>query len=146
MAFPWKILGVGALVTGALVLPAAWAVDRAFGQEILLVHAADGASVQVQRGLWEMDGCPRDGVAAIYGTPSMERVRVVFAAEGRILHPKEDPSLTLFLHQADDHPLQARTLYYFGVPTAIGGVLLGAALLLLARRKRRTAVTPSATP
>lgn len=136
MGIPWKGGGTAALALGLLALPAAWAADRAAGRDVLLVTAADPASVEVQRGLWELDGSPRAGVPAIYGTPSKEPVRVVFAGEDRILRPKEDPSLALYLKQGDDHPLQARTLYYAGVPAAVGGILVGAAMLLVGRRRR----------
>ena len=137
MGLSLKVVGLGAVVTGLLVLPGVWVLDRACGRDVLLVDAADAASVEVQRGLWELDDSPKAGVPAIYGTPSRGSERVVFAGEDKILHPKEDPSLTLYLKRGDDHPIQAQMLWYFGVPTAVGGVLLGAALLLWARRKRK---------
>ncbi len=139
MPFPWKGGGVAALAAGLGVLPAAWAVDRAAGREVLLVAAADDASVDANRGLWVLNGGAKAEVPAIYGTPSKEAVRVVLAGEGNLLHPKEDPSLTLYLKSGDDHPLQSQTLYYFGVPTAIGGVLAGLALLFVARRTAKPA-------
>ena len=142
MGLSLRVVGLGAVVTGLLVLPAVWAIDSAAGRDVLLVDAADASSVEVQRGLWELDESPRAGVPAIYGTPSRGIERVVFAGEDRILHPREDPTLILYLKRGDDHPIQAQMLWYFGVPTAIGGVLLGGVLLLLARRRSRS-VTPA---
>ena len=99
--------------------------------------AADETSVRTNRGLWELDDSPQGKVAEIYGTPAKGVERILFAPADRILRPKEDPALTLYLNRGDDHPLQVQTVYYFGVPTAIGGVLVGLALLLLARRRAK---------
>ena len=145
MPIPWKLLGVGALVVGALVYPAAWALDRAAGVDLLIVTAADDASVAANRGLWEMDGGPKKEVPSIYGTPGKEPMRFVFVGSDRVFRPKEDPSLSLYLLRAGDHPLQAQTLYFFALPTALGAVMTGAARLLLGRRAARTAAgTPAA--
>ena len=139
MAIPWKVLGLGAIAVGAFVYPAAWALDRGAGIDLLIVTAADDASVAANRGLWEMDGSPRSEVSSIYGTPAKEPVRIVFVAADRVLRPKEDPSLSLYLLRQGDHPLQAQTLYFFALPTAIGALLTGAVLLLLGRRKAKAA-------
>ena len=104
-----------------------------------IVAAADEATVATNRGLWELDGSPKAEVAGIYGTPAMGLERIVFAGGDRILRPKEDPSLALYLNRGADHPLQAQTLYYFGVPAAVTGVLAGIALLVLGRRKAKPA-------
>ena len=142
MGLSLRVVGLGAIVTGFLVLPAVWAVDRAAGRDVLLVEASDEKGVEVQRGLWrDLDGSPKEGIPAIYGTPTGTE-RIVFAGEDTILHPKEDPSLTLYLKRGDDHPIQTQMLWYFGVPTAVGGVLLGIVLLLLARRKRPVVAHP----
>ena len=107
--------------------------------DVRIVAAADDASVKTNRGLWELDESPGDKIPEIYGTPAKGVERIVFAPGDRILHPKEDPALTLYLNRGDDHPLQVQTVYYFGVPTAIGGVLVGLALLLVGRRRARAA-------
>ena len=66
-------------------------------------------------------------------------MRVVFVPSDRVLRPKEDPDLALYLQRPGDHPLQARTLYFFALPTALGAVVTGLALLLLGRRAARRA-------
>jgi len=130
----FKVFGLGALAVGLLTLPAAWAVDRAAGRDLLVVEAQDQVVVETNRGLWELDGGGKEGVPAIYGTPrSVERL--VFVPEGKILVPPEDPGVSLYLKSGDDHPLQAQTLWYFGIPTAIGALVVGGALLLIGRRK-----------
>lgn len=139
MALPWKRLGAAALVAGLAALPAAWALDRLAGREVLVVAASDEASVEINRGLWELNGGPRAEVPSIYGTPTGAPVRVVFAGEGRVVSPAEDPSLSLYLKRGADHPLQTRTLYYAGSIAAAGGVLLGVLLLLLGRRRGKAA-------
>lgn len=146
MPIPWKLLGFGALAVGALVYPAAWALDRAAGIDLLVVTAADDVSVAANRGLWEMDGSPKKEVPSIYGTPAKEPVRFVFVAADRVFRPKEDPSFSLYLLRQGDHPTQARSLYFFALPTAIGAVLTGVVLLLLGRRAAKAAPpAPAAT-
>jgi hypothetical protein len=139
VAIPWKVLGAGALAVGALVYPAAWALDRAAGIDLLIVTAADDASVAANRGLWEMDGGPKKEIPSIYGTPGKEPMRFVFVPAERVFRPKEDPSLALYLLREGDHPLQSQTLYFFALPTAIGAVVTGVILLLLGRRKAKSA-------
>ena len=134
-----RALGIAGLAVGVFAYPAAWAVDRAAGVDALVVAAADPASVETNRGLWELNGSEKSEVAGIYGAPSKAPVRLVRPAEANVLHPKEDPALTLYLLRADDHPLQAQTLWYFALPATIGGLVAGAALLLFARRAKPAA-------
>ncbi|MCK6479199.1 MAG: hypothetical protein HUU06_04810 [Planctomycetaceae bacterium] len=131
MARPWKVLGLGAIVVGLLVLPGVWVVDRTAGRDLLVVEAHAQDVVELNRALWEQD---KEGVPAIYGTPRTVE-RLAFVPEGKVVKPAEDPSLEMYLKRGDDHPLQVQTLWYFGVPTAVGGVLTGLGFLLLARRK-----------
>jgi hypothetical protein len=141
-----RVLGYAAFGLGVLAYPLAFAMDRAAGIEALVVTASDDASVAANRGLWELDGKPKDGVAAIYGTPSKTPARLVGAPADRILHPKEDPSLTLYLLRTGDHPLQAMTLYYFALPATLGGLVAGTALLWYVCRRKKSAPAAAATP
>jgi hypothetical protein len=131
-----RVLGIAGLLLGVLAYPAAFAVDAACGRDLLIVEASgDAGAVDTQRGLWEIDGSPKAGVPAIYGTPRGVE-RLVLVPEEKVLRPKEDPSLSIYLKKQGDHPNQAQTLYYFALPAAIGGVVAGALLLLLASRMK----------
>ena len=132
-------LGFAGIAVGLLAYPVAYGVGAAAGRDLLIVEAAgDPAAVDANRGLWEIDDKPKDGVAKIYGTPS-EVERLVFVPEEKVLHPKEDPSLSIYLKQPGDHPTQAQTLFFFAKFATIGGLVAGAALLFLGRRKQSPA-------
>ena len=137
-------LGILGVAIGALAYPVAWGIDRASGIDVLQVWAAPAKEVEFKRGMWELNGSERDGVAGIYGTPTGKSERVVFIDTAKVLHPREDPALTLYLAAQQDHPLQARTLYFFALPTTIGGLVVGAALFLIARRKKGVAAAAPA--
>ena len=144
MAGLLRPLGAAALAVGVLAYPAAWAVDAVAGRDLLVVEAADAAAVEVNRGLWELNGSPKAEVAGIYGPPvGKGATRLVGVPESKVLRPKEDPTLAIYLKAADDHPVQAQTLYYFALPAALGGTVVGAGLMLLAARRKRAA-PPSA--
>ena len=114
-------------------------MDRILGGDFRIVEARDEAEWPLERGDWAAGGRRKEGIPEIYGTPTRKVERLVFVPEGSILRPREDPSLTLYLKRGDDHPFQAQTLYYLGVVAAIGGVLVGIALLLLGRRRAKPA-------
>lgn len=134
-----RILGLAGLAVGVLAYPAAFAVDRAAGMDVILVSPRDEAGIAIERFNWESEGSPRAPVhiAEIYGNPFEKGAptRLVFAKEGNLLRPKEDPATTLYLLRGDDHPLQAMTLWYFALPSTIGGLVAGAVLLWLSCRK-----------
>lgn len=130
-----RTLGIGAVAVGLLALPGAWIVDRAAGRDLLVVEAHAGDVVETNRALWELDGGGREAVPSIYGTPRGVE-RLLFVPPEKIVSPAEDPGSSLYLKAAGDHPFQAQTLWYFGVPTAIGAVLVGGGLLLASRRKK----------
>lgn len=130
-----RALGFAGLAVGALAYPAAFALDRAAGTDALIVTAADAAIVEVNRAGW--DGTSKVEVPGLYGSPFKGTERLVFADPANLLHPKEDPSQTLYLLKGSDHPLQAQTLFYFALPATVGGLLAGAALLWLACRMGR---------
>ncbi len=139
-----RILGFAGLAVGVLAYPAAFVVDRAAGIEVVVVQAADTASVETNRGLWELNGGEKAEVPGIYGTPSKGTERVVFAREADLLRPKEDPSRTLFLKREGNKELQSQTLWYFALLFSIGGIGAGAALLWLSGRGKGTAAAPAA--
>lgn len=133
-------LGFAGIAVGVLAYPLAFAVDAAAGQDLLIVEASgDSAAVDANRGIWELEGSPKSGVAGIYGTAGKAPTRLVLVPADKILRPKEDPSLAIYLKQAGDHPTQAQTLFYFALPATIGGLVAGAALLFLASRKKEPA-------
>ena len=129
-------LGFAGIAVGVLAYPLAFGADAALGQDLLVVEAADAASVDANRGLWELDGSKKEGVAGIYGTPRPPAARLVLVPEGKVFHPKEDPALAIYLKQAGDHPTQAQTLFFFALRATIGGLVAGGALLFLASRRK----------
>ena len=121
-----------------LAVTSAWALDRFFGTNVTLLAPNASDVIELNRELWS----PGDPVADIYGISS-HKVRVVFADDSRIIHPKEDASLALYTvdKQAGENPLQAKTLWFFAKYLVIAG--LAAALLLrllhfLLMRRART--------
>lgn len=123
------------LLALALVLPiVSWVADRTLGREVLLVSAATPAAVELNRALW-MKGDP---VAELYGSPASAPVRILVTDEARIVHPVEDPSLSIaFSGEGHPRPFQARTLWLLarlvGVGFAIAGFLVLALGALLSR-------------
>ena len=121
-------LGFGGAV---LLVLSAFAIDRALGQDVLLIVPHDSATVELNRGLFQ----PGDLVADVYGNPLREPVRVILPAAQRLIRPPEDPDLVLLPvdKAAGENPLQARTLWFafrFAVPAAL---LLGVIGLFLPR-------------
>ena len=129
-------LGFAGIAVGVLAFPLAFGADAALGQDLLVVEAADAASVDANRGLWELEGSKKEGVAAIYGSPRPPAARLVLVPDDKVLRPKEDPSLAIYLKQAGDHPTQAQTLFFLALRATIGGLVAGGALLWLASRKK----------
>ena len=133
-----RVLGFAGLAVGVLAYPAAWGVGAAAGRDLLIVEAADAASVEANRGLWEIDGSEKKGVPGIYGTPRGVE-RLVLVPADRVFRPREDPSLAIYLKRAGDHPTQAQTLFFFALPSTIGGLVAGGAFLFLASRRKSPA-------
>jgi hypothetical protein len=137
-----RAISLASVAAGVLALPAAWALDRAAGRELLPVLAADAATVAVNREL-RSEGDP---VAALYGAPAEKPVRLLFVPAEKILVPEEDRSLALYMKQEGDHPLQAQTLYFFGGWATAGFLLSGLAGLAVASllSRRAKAAAPAA--
>ena len=138
MAKLLKIGGILALTALILIWPTAWALDRFAGRDVTIITPHAPEIVAVNQELWD-EG---DEVAEIYGVPSQETIRVLFADPTEILVPKENPTQVLLAvdKQAGENPLQARTVWFVAKRAGIGfgavGVLaLGTAGLLTRRRR-----------
>lgn len=142
-----RIGALGAVALALLVWPAAWLVER---QAVTVQYVApfDDATVGVNRFTYQEDPTGRDDdVAAIYGSPSGEPERIVFADRGKILHPLEKPALALYLKSGDDNPVQVQTVWFLAKAVSLGaavGALVLGLTLALARRKRARAVSARA--
>jgi hypothetical protein len=123
-------LGFGGAV---LILAGAYATDRAYGTEVLLVVAHDAATVELNRALY-LEG---DSVPDLYGNPLSEPVRILFAPNHLLIRPDEEQSLMLYPvdKQAGENPLQAQTLWFF-VRYAVPGLAFVGLLGLFLPRHR----------
>lgn len=128
------VLTVLATLVAVLACPTALMLDRTAGEDYTIVNAVDQDTIDVNRELWS-EGEP---VAEIYGIPSTETERLLFANEANVLRPEEDPSLNLYLKRGEDHPLQAQLVWFIASRSAAAGLLAAiAGFVLLGRMKRR---------
>ena len=79
-------------------------------------------------------------IVDIYGTPTTQPMRIIFAEQSRIIVPEEDRSLTLYTvnKQSGENPLQTKTLWFFAQIIIIAGGIFfaaGGATLLCIRKK-----------
>lgn len=97
---------LGALA--AIVIPLA---ARRAAQQVTLVAAAGPEEVAANQALWT----PGEPVAEIYGLPAATPAYLVFPQPARLVHPKEAPTLTLYLvdKQKGENPLQLKTVQFF---------------------------------
>ena len=132
------ILAVAALAVAAAAYPAAWAIDRSGGREVVFVEGFDAAQVDVNKELFDDTGLtPEDrrrAVVEIYGSAGAKAVpeRVVFVKDEDLVVPDEDRTLAL-LDTRNRHPVQAKSLY-FGASRVVVGALIAAAVAFLLRR------------
>jgi hypothetical protein len=145
-----KIL-FGASVAGlVLVYPLAYGLERTFGRDVIRITPGDPATVALNRETFdpsfEVDSSAppekqkqqlRRAIAEIYGQNASETERLVFLDESRIIEPEEDPSLTLYQVRGEEHPTQAKLLYFIAKFAAIGFAVGAAALFGLMRWLRR---------
>lgn len=130
--------GAAALVALVLIWPTAWALDRFAGRDVTIITPHAPEIVTVNQQLW-IEG---DDVAEIYGVPTEQIVRVLFADTSEIVVPKENPSQILLAvdKQAGENPLQARTVWFVakraGLGFGVAGVLALGVAGLLTRRAR----------
>lgn len=138
----WARRGARAGLVAALLLPlAASLADLGWGHEVLLISPHDPSVVTLNRSLWSAG----DPIADLYGSPMSEPTRVLLFSDLQVVHPEEDPTLSLLpAAAAGSRPIQVRTLWW-AVRLGVAG--LGAAtaalfgLSFLARRRAR--LTPS---
>ncbi len=126
---PALILGLGGAI---LVLLLVTGIDRALGQDVLLIQAHDEGTVELNRSLF-LEGDP---VAEIYGNPLSQAVRVISPDKSRLLRPAEDESLLLLQvdKRSGENPLQAQTLWFFAKFAVPVLLLLGLVGLFLPRQ------------
>lgn len=130
-----------ALAVAVLAYPAAYALDRACGKDVVLLAgpAYDAATVKERRD--EFDDSIKDpaarrkAVAEVYGpTTKAQDLRVLFVDDADIVRPAEDPTLALLPPAKDGaHRVQAASAYFAAKMAALGGAAAAAALIILRR-------------
>lgn len=110
--------GLGILIAAPA---SAGAISALWGREVVLIVPEAPELVSLNRTDW-VKGQP---VAPLYGTP-VGSMRIVFPDAAKTIVPEEDPSLTLYKNERGDHPLQARTLWFFARWLALAGLALAA--------------------
>ena len=140
-----RVMGLSALAASILTLVAAYVLDRGFGRTLQPVLQAAPEAVALNRSL-HSEGEP---VAEIYGVPTGSPMRVLFVDKSRVIHPKEDPSLSLLLvnKQRGDNPLQVRTVWFIawrlsGALAAAGALALLTVFLVGRHRARKAQTDP----
>ncbi len=134
-------LGIAAVVVGVVAYPAAWLVDRVWGRDVIALQAdPDAAQIEVSQATFDdtLKGAERlDAIVDIYGgTPRRPPVaeRYLFVPEGEVVHPKEDPSLSLLrARQGGGYRYQSKSLLFLAAAAAVGALAGGVALLVLRR-------------
>jgi hypothetical protein len=137
---PLRLLGIAGLALGVFAYPAVLLLDRSCGTEVIMIAPRDEGDVALERFNWTNEGARKEPhlVAEIYGKPfdKGETKRLLSPDAAKILHPKEDPTVTLFLKGDQDNPLQVQTLWYFAPFLAAGGLGAGGLLFWLSCRKK----------
>lgn len=106
-----KVFLVLGLVATAAFPAVAWVLDRAFGQEVLIITPHAPEQVSANRELW----AEGDPVPDLYGVPTNEPVRVLFPFPSRLIRPPESRDGLVLLavdKQAGENPLQARSVWF----------------------------------
>lgn len=133
-----RIFLVLAAALAVAVPGAAYVLDEAFAQDVLIITPHDPRQVALNRQLW-MEGDP---VPEIYGVPTNEPVRVLLPDEARLIRPAESgtgPTLLAVDKQAGENPLQVRSVWFVAWRAAAGfglAALLAAGLLAWTGRRR----------
>ena len=149
-----RVAGGIVLMVAASAVGAAWALDRFFARDVVLILPFAPEVVELNRATRETG----ESAASIYGTPvggdatASERdprprtTRVVFPNDEKLLRPKEDPEILLLQIDptAGDHPLQSMSLRWCADRVARAGALLAAALWSVGTVIRRRAVRRAA--
>ncbi len=136
-----KILLIMSLAGLVLAYPLAYGLERMFGREVVRITPGDPGTVALNRDTFdpELDvdsSAPpekqkeqlRRAIAEIYGQNASAPEVLVFLDEARIIEPPEDPDLTLYKVRGEEHPTQAKLLYFIAKFASIG-CAVGAAVL-----------------
>lgn len=123
----WTRRGAWASLLAALALPlAAYLAALGLGRDVLLIAPHDPAIVTLNRALWSAG----EPVAEVYGSPMSEPTKVLVFGDLQVLHPEEEPALSLLPVTADGkRPIQVRTLWW-AVQLAVAGLGAATAALL----------------
>ncbi len=135
----FRVAAAALLALSLLTVMGAWALDRLLATEVQIIVPASSMEVELNRSLW----LPGEPVAAIYGIPAGEPLRVLFVSDDRILRPEEEPTLALLPvdKQAGENPLQARTVWFLAWRAAAGLLAAAIGLAFLAAWRSRRALT-----
>jgi hypothetical protein len=132
----WAALGVA-----VLAYPAAFALDRACGKDVVLLAGAAYDERAAKQRRDEFDDSIKDpderrrAIAEIYGpTTKAEVLRVLFVDESELIRPVEDKELALLAPSKDGaHRVQATSAYFAAKMAALGGAVAFVVLLVLRR-------------
>jgi hypothetical protein len=129
-----------ALAAAVLGYPAAYAIDKGAGRDVVILKsAADASTVEAQREQFddsEKDPVKRrEAIVEIYGSsPKADIERVLFVSPADVIEPKEDPSFALLKPKADgSQAIQAKSAYFAAKLAAMAGGGAFLALLILRR-------------
>ena len=149
----WLKLLLALSIAGVvLAYPLAYGLEQVAGQEVVRITPSDPALVQLNRQSFDPafdidQSAPpakqkqqlRRAIAELYGQNASEPEVLVFLDESRIIQPPEDPSLTLYQVVGEEHPTQAKLLYFIAkfvsIACAIGGLVLFGLLRWLGKRQ-----------
>lgn len=134
------MLGLGLSLT-VLAPGGAWLLSAVAGRDLLMITPHSAQMVVVNRLTWSLG----EPVAPIYGNPTSEVTRVLFATPDRVLTPVEDSSLSLLLVSPGEYVVQMKSVWYV-VPWLTG---FGAFLAIaggMAMRSRSVEPASSASP
>ena len=123
------ILGIcGIVLSGAI----GWYLI-ATAKLVTLINPHDASVVSLNKSMYTKG----DNVEEVYGNPLEKKVRLVMLDEKKIIHPEEDPSLTLYPvdKQKGDNPIQVQSIWLF-MRSCLGGFLIVTVIgLVLFKRK-----------
>ena len=129
----FKILFALSIVGLVLAYPLAYGLEQVAGREVVRITPGDPALVELNRQTfdptYEVDeSAPpakqkrqlRRAIAELYGQNASDPEVLVFLDADRIVEPPEDPSLTLYQVAGEEHPTQAKLLYFIAKFVTIG--------------------------
>ena len=138
----WLKTLLGLSIAGlVLAYPLAYCLEQVAGREVVRITPGDPALVELNRQTFdptfEVDASApaakqkeqlRRAIAELYGQNASDPEVLVFLDADRIIEPPEDPSLTLYQVAGEEHPTQAKLLYFIAkfvtIGCAVGAVVL----------------------